>query len=161
MDFRARLQKATERGQRTWDNHAKEEVAKALSQEEFKRLHSNYRRTLTGHIEDCLEQLADHFPGFSFKSVIGDSGWGAMVTRDDIGFDDQGKRNKFFSRLEMVVCPHNKFHVLDLAAKGTIRNKEVYQRNKYQLLSDMDLESFTELVDLWILEYAELFAATR
>lgn len=44
-------------------------------------------------------------------------------------------------------------------AKGTIRNKEVYNRNQYQLLTHVDIASFRDLIDRWILEYAELFAA--
>jgi hypothetical protein len=48
--------------------------------------------------------------------------------------------------------------VLELAAKGTIRNKEVYNRTQYQRLTEVDVTSFVELVDLWVLEFAELYA---
>ena len=51
--------------------------------------------------------------------------------------------------------------MLNVAAKGTIRNKEVYNRNHYELLGDVDLDSFLEIIDLWVLEYAERFAATK
>ena len=50
--------------------------------------------------------------------------------------------------------------MLELAAKGTIRNKEIYNRSQYQRLADADLATFRELVDRWILEFAELFAAS-
>ena len=50
-------------------------------------------------------------------------------------------------------------HVLELVAKGTIRNKEIYNRNQYQMLTHVDIASFRELIDRWVLEYAELFAA--
>ena len=49
--------------------------------------------------------------------------------------------------------------MLELAAKGTVRNKEVLSRNHYQRLADVDLESFRELVELWVLDYAELYSA--
>jgi hypothetical protein len=49
--------------------------------------------------------------------------------------------------------------VLELAAKGTVRNKEVLSRNQYQRLADVDPESFRELVELWVLDYAELYSA--
>jgi hypothetical protein len=49
--------------------------------------------------------------------------------------------------------------VLELVAKGTVRNKEVFSRNHYQRLADVDLESFRELIELWVLDYAELYAA--
>ena len=52
-------------------------------------------------------------------------------------------------------------HVLELAAKGTIRNKEVYNRVHYQLLTEVHMEQFAEMIDLWVLEFAELYAARR
>ena len=49
--------------------------------------------------------------------------------------------------------------MLDIAAKGTVRNKEVLSRNHYQRLADVDLQSFRELIELWVLDYAELYSA--
>ena len=59
----------------------------------------------------------------------------------------------------MVVRPLGNYGVLELTAKGTIRNKEIYNRKQFQKLAEVDLDSFLELVDLWVLEYAELYAA--
>lgn len=159
MEFRERLQKATERGQQIRHAKAREEAAQALSEEEFKRLHSKYRIEVSEHIELCLQQLTDQFLGFQFESLVNDRGWGAGVSRDDIGRGGQGTRSSFYSRLELYVSPYSKYHVIELVAKGIIRNKEVYNRTRYQLLGEVDLDSFTEFVDLWVLEYAELYAA--
>ena len=49
--------------------------------------------------------------------------------------------------------------MLDLNAKGTIRNRELFNRAQYQRLAEVDLTVFTDLIDRWVLEYAELFAA--
>jgi hypothetical protein len=59
----------------------------------------------------------------------------------------------------MVVSPHNKYHVLEVIAKGTIRNKEVFSRSHYQRLGEADLDRFHELIEGWVIDYAELFAA--
>ena len=59
----------------------------------------------------------------------------------------------------MTIRPFSSFHVLELTAKGTIRDKEVFNRSHYQRLSEVDSATFRELIDLWILEYAELYAA--
>ena len=40
-----------------------------------------------------------------------------------------------------------------------IHNKEVFNRTHFQFLAEADLDSFRELIDLWVLEYAEQFAA--
>ena len=89
-----------------------------------------------------------------------DQGWGSSCSRDDVGSDGEGNRTNFFSRLEILVRPFGTHHVLDLAAKGTVRNKEVYSRSHYQLLTDVVHEDFQEFVDQWVPEYAELFAAS-
>lgn len=159
MDFKQRLHKATERGQRTRDTKALKEAAKALSEEECKRLHSKFRLSVTDHIEHCLSELADEILGFHFELVVDERGWGATVSRDDIGRGADGKRDNFYSRLEFVVSPFGKYNVLELVAKGTIRNKEVLNRNYYELLDDVDVDSFTERIDLWVLEYVEMYAA--
>lgn len=160
MDFRARLQKAAERGQSIRDKQLRDERAKALSEEEYKRLHSGYRLPLCDNIEECLKQLADNVPGFRFETVMDESGWGAAVSRDDIGVHG-GKRDSFFSRLRLAISPFSKYHVLELSAKGTVRNKESFSRNHYQQLDDVDEDSFRELIELWVLDYAEAFAAAQ
>lgn len=159
MDFEKRLEKAIERGQRSGDARARAEDDQAVNEEELKRLHSQYRLELSQHIEDCLRRLPDHFPGFRFETVIGQRGWGAAVSRDDVSRAPDGGRKNYFSRLEMTIRPASAYHVLELAAKGTIRDKEVYNRNRFQRLAEADLETFKEMIDLWILEYAELYAA--
>ncbi len=158
MNFRERIQRASERGKQSRAAQLNEAAAKALSEEECRRLHSQYRLTLTEYIENCLRELADNFPGFRLETIVDESGWGAAVNRDDVGLA-AGRRGSFFSRLQLVVSPYGKYHVLELAAKGTVRNKEVLSRNHYQRLGEVDLESFRELVELWVLDYAELYSA--
>ncbi len=157
MDFKQRLHRATERGQQTKDAKARELAAKALGEEEFRRLHSSYRMQLTEHIEGCLNQLAENFPGFNFETVVDEKGWGAAIRRDDLSIK-AGKRDNLFSRLVITISPYSDFHVLDLNAKGAIRNKENFSRKHYQLLKDADLDSFEQMIEQWTLDYAEIFA---
>jgi hypothetical protein len=159
MDFQQRLAKAVERGVRVSDEQKRAREREELSEEELKRLHAQYRLPLSDQIETCLKQLPDHFPGFEFSSVMSDRGWGAAVSRDDVGPGPDRKRTSFFSRLEMVVRPFSHLHVLELSAKGTIRNKEVYNRTHFQRLTEVDAETYAQMIELWVLEYAELFAA--
>jgi hypothetical protein len=159
MSFRERLQRASERGKQTRAAQLNEAAAKALSEEECKRRHSQYRLALTEHIEKCLSEMADNFPGFRLETVVDESGWGAAVSRDDFRMDS-GRRGTFFSRLQLVVGPYNTYHVLDISAKGTVRNKEVLSRTHYHQLADVDLQSFRELLEQWVLDYAELYSAT-
>lgn len=158
MDFKERLQRATERGQQNRDAKAQAEAAKALSEEECRRLHSKYRLELTDHIENCMKQLADNFPGFRIAPVADEKGWGSIISRDDFALN-AGRRDSLFSRLTMTVAPHNQYHVLSIEARGAIRNKETFTRNHYQLLKDVDLDSFRQLIEHWVLEYAEQYAA--
>lgn len=159
MDFRERLQRAAQRGLEARDVKVREATAKALSEDECRRLHSKYRDELNEHIETCLRQLAENFPGFNYESVVSDrGGWGAAVRRDDLTIE-RGRRDNLFSRLELTVSPHNQYHVLDVSAKGAVRNKENFSRNHFQLLKDIDLDAFKNLIEQWTLDYAEHYAA--
>ena len=158
MDFQNRLNKAIERGERTSSARSRAAAKKAIDEQELARLHSEYRLGLSERIEACLRQLADRFPGFRIETIFGDKGWGAAVSRDDIQVR-RGRRTNYFSRLEMAIRPPSEYHVLDLAAKATIRNKELFNRSHYQRLTEVDLTCFHEMIDLWVLEYAELYAA--
>lgn len=160
MSFEDRLQKAIERGQRTSASQKEAELAQQMTEEQLKRLHSQYRLQLSEHIEQCLKKLPRHFPGFQFDTVVSDRGWGAAVNRDDVDLTNQNRRS-LFSRLEMVVRPFSSAQVLELTARGTIRNKEIFNRSHYQLLLDAAPDSFMELTDLWVLEYAEMYAARQ
>lgn len=159
MDFKERLHRATERGQQSKDTQAAEVAAKAMSEEECRRLHSQHRRELTDHIESCLQQLADNFPGFNFETVVDDKGWGASIRRDDLSLN-AGKRDNLFSRLTLTISPYSDYHVLDLIAKGAVRNKESFSRNHYELLKDADLDSFRQMIEQWTLDYAEQYAGS-
>jgi hypothetical protein len=158
-DFERRLQKAIERGHRAGDVRAQAEAEKAMSEAELRRLHTQYRLELSEHIEKCLKRLPQHLPGFQFETVVSDRGWGAAVSRDDIEVTSGRKRTNYYSRLEIVIRPASKYHVLDLAAKGTVRNKEVFHRSHFQRLTEADPTSFAEMIDRWVLDYVELYAA--
>ncbi|HEV3417174.1 MAG TPA: hypothetical protein VG056_10185 [Pirellulales bacterium] len=161
MDFEQRLQRAVERGTRAAEAKRRIEAEQALSEEQLKRLHSQYRLQLSEYIERCLAKLPQYFPGFQFETVVSDRGWGAAVSVDELQLARGGRRSTSFSRLELVVAPFNSAHVLELAARGTIHNKEVYHRSHYQPLAEFQLEPFEGLVDLWVPEFAELYAGSR
>ena len=160
-EFQDRLRKAIDRGVQRNVDKQQEERAEALSEEELKNRHTAYRLQLSEHIERCIEQLPHHFPGFQYATIFGEKGWGAACSRDDFGPGGKGRRANYFSRLEMTIRPFSHLHVLELVAKATIRNKETFHRTHFEKIEDADPDIFRELVDVWVLEYAELFASTE
>ena len=160
MDFKERLQKAIDRGTDRRDEQQGKAQAQTLSEEELKRLHAQHRRDLSEHIEACVEHVVNHFPGFQVETIVGDRGWGAAISRDDFGVNATGQRENNYSRLEMTIRPFATYHVVDLAAKATIRNKEVFNRNHFEKIPDAEADAFRELIDTWSLEFAELFSAS-
>jgi hypothetical protein len=159
MDFQERLQKAIQRGQKQRDKKTRAAREKAFTEEEFKSQHSGFRLQLSEHIENCLQQIPQQFPGFRFEIIYGERGWGGACYRDDVGVGESGKRANFYSRIEMTIRPFSSFHVIELASKATVRNKEIFNRTHYEELTDADPEKFVEMIDLWILEFAEMYAA--
>jgi hypothetical protein len=160
MDFRERLSKAIERGRRTGDARAAAAARREMSEKELTRLHSQYRLELSDHIEQCVRSLADQFPGFRVETLFGEKGWGAAASRDDLKLR-RGDRDSLFSRLEMLIRPPGEYPVLELIAKATIQNREMFNRSHYERLDEVDPASFRDRVDLWTLEYAELYAARQ
>jgi len=158
--FEERLKRAIDRGQRRSASRLEQERVAAMSEEDLKNLHGKYRLSLSDHIELCVRNMPVHFPGFEFKTTYGSAGWGASCSRDDFGQLNDGNRTSLFSRLEMAIRPYSSLHVLELAAKGTVRNKEIYNRTHFEKLEEADTETFRELIDVWVLEYAELYAAS-
>jgi hypothetical protein len=158
MDFEQRLQSALQRGQQRGEAKAREARAKALSADELKTLHAQYRLQFSELIENCLRRLPKYCPGFRFETLFGDRGWGAACSRDDMVITG-GRRHNAYSRFEMTVRPFSEFHVVELVAKGTVRNKELLHHSFYQKIEEAVPAHFTDLIDAWTLEYAELFAS--
>jgi len=158
MDFEKRLKHAINKGRAAKDEEIQQEVGKKMSEEEFRNLHLKYRLELTDHIDSCLKKLTDHFPGFQFKTLMEEDGWGSRITRDDVSLNTGKKAQSLYSRLEMIVRPFTETHIIELIAKGTIRNKETFNRAHYQFVAEADMQSFQDLIDLWILEFAEQFS---
>lgn len=160
-DFDERLQRAIQRGSKTAEARHAAARQEALNEEQLRRLYSQYRLEVSEHIEASLARLPSYLLGFQYENVTSDRGWGGAVARDDFDFAG-GRRGSTFSRLEIVVRPFSAAaKVLEVSARGTIRNREVFNRSHYQLLADTVVERFEELVDAWVLEYAELYAARR
>ena len=158
MSFDERLRQAIERGHKRSEDAAREAATRALSEDEYRRLHSQVRLALSEHIEACLKRLPNFFPGFQYETMYGDRGWGGACFRDDLVFS-RGVRSTNYSRLEVTIRPYSPLHVLDLAAKGTIHNKETYNRNYFEELATANEAKFRDLIDAWVLEYAEMYAA--
>ncbi|MBL8851968.1 MAG: hypothetical protein JNG89_20005 [Planctomycetaceae bacterium] len=160
MQFENRLQRAIQRGEQTRAEAGRAALARQLSAEEQKSVYSRTRLQLIERIEECLKKLSDHFPGFSYQPVMRDDAWGATVSRDDLAVSRGEGPRALYSRLEMTISAMGTAGIIELVAKGTIRNKEVFHRRNFQRLEQVDVISFYELIDLWSLEYAELYAAT-
>lgn len=159
MDFEQRLQKAIQRGAHSRTERGEAAQQQALTEEELRNLHSAARLELSEHVENCLRQLADHFPGFQYETVVSEDGWGGKIARDDVQLQSAGRVGNRYSRFEMLIRPFSSAFIIELTAKGTIANREVLNRSHYQQLERLDTDSFSELIDLWVLEYAEQFAA--
>ena len=160
-DFEKRLSEAIQRGERVGSARAEAEAKKKLNEQELRRLHGKYRLELSDYIDQCLKKLAEHFPGFELSPVVDDRGWGAAISRDNLEIDRRRGRVNQFSRIEMVIRPVSDYFVLELAGKATIRNKEIFNRSHFQVLDEVEYDSFTEMIDQWALEFAERYAATR
>ncbi|MGB1925073.1 MAG: hypothetical protein ACPHL6_00995 [Rubripirellula sp.] len=157
-DFESRLESAISRGRQRAGHNASQEREKELTAEEKRRLHTTHRLALCERIEKAVQQVADHFPGFRQESMYGEVGWGAACYRDDLRIT-QGRRVNQYSRLEMVIRPHRDSHVLDLKGKGTVMNRELFNRNFFTPISDVDPDEFANLIDAWAIEYAEMYAS--
>lgn len=161
MDFDGRLQRAIQRGQQSKASAAEQRKSAEMTEEECKSLHSRCRLQLSEHIEQCLKRVADAFPGFDYETVVSIDGWGAKISRDDLEGGAGRPLTKRYSRLEMLIKPYTSSRILEMSARGTIRNKEVVSRNHFQFLAEVDLEGFRELINQWVLEYVEKFSATE
>jgi hypothetical protein len=159
MEFEKRLERAISRGENTRTTHQRAQSDRAMTDDQLRSEHSRGRLELSDHIEACLRKLPDYFPGFRFDTIMSEDGWGGRVSRDDIALGPGRSAATQYSRLEILVRPYGSAHILELVGKGTIRNKELFHRSHYQLLTQIDLQSLRGLVDLWVLEYAESYAA--
>lgn len=158
MDFEKRLEKAIARGKRRGRAQAQADAAREMTEEELRRLHSQYRLQLSEHIEQGLRRLPMHFPGFQYEMIYGERGWGGACKRDDVRVPVPGRRANLYTRIEMTVRPYSSLQVLEMVAKGTVHNREVFHRQHYERIADADLARFLDTVDAWILEFVELYA---
>jgi len=157
-DFEERLNRAIKRGQGAREVKGREEGEKRASEEGLRNRHSQLRLALSDHIEKCLKQLTDHFPGFEFSTIVNEDGWGARISRDDVNVNQRRSRN-LYSRFEMRISPWSSTNILELITKGTVRNRESLNRTNFRMLSEATEDGFTEVIDGLAVEFAEQYAA--
>ena len=159
-DFQQRLQSAIQRGERRGERHEQAARQSQLTEEDFKRLHTKYRLSLSDQIERAVDGVAQNFPGFRKETLYGEVGWGAACWRDDFQIES-GKRSNRYSRLEMTIRPPSTYQVLELKGKGTVANKEHFNRTHFVPLQEVDEEDFRRLIDAWAIDYAEFYASRQ
>lgn len=157
-DFQQRLQSAIQRGEKRGERLEQSARQSLLTEEECKRLHTKYRLSLSERIERAVDGVAQHFPGFRRETLYGEVGWGAACWRDNLQVDS-GKRSNLYSRLEMTIRPPSSYNVLELKGKGTIANKEIFNRTYFVPLQEVEEDDFARLIDTWAIDYAEFYAA--
>ena len=157
-EVESRLDAAITRGKKRAELKASQQRQKELSSEELRRLHTSYRLSLSDRIETAIHGISDHFPGFRPESLFGEVGWGSACYRDDLRIES-GRRTNMYSRLEMVIRPYSDLRVLDLKGKGTVMNRELFNRSFYLPVAEVDIEEFEQLIDTWAIEYEEIYAA--
>ncbi len=160
MDFSERLQKAVERGRQHGEVAVRQQQQSQLTEEESRALHARARVELSDHIEACLQHVAHEFPGFDFQTVMTPEGFGAKISRDNVR-GRSGTLTRQYSHLELIIRSYSSTRILDVVCRGAIANKEVLQRSQFQQLAELDLDTFRHLVDQWVLEYAEKYAASE
>jgi hypothetical protein len=158
MDFDSELEAAIQRGQHRNELQQQSQRQAELSADQIRKRHNEFRLNLSEHIESCLKKLENHFPGFEYETLYGEKGWGGAISRNDLDRGRDGRAGSFFSRLELTVRPQNEFNVVNIAGKGTIRDKELFNWNHYENITDADQSAFETMLDKWILQFAEQFA---
>lgn len=158
MDFSKRLEQAIQRGEESSKSAEEAKAAQSLTIEELKNRHATAQLELSEHIERCMLSLVDQIPGFRLGTIADDRGWGAAVSRDDFAPRNSGQRS-YYSRLEVHVRPFTEHAVLNLVGKGTVRNKEVFKRNFFEDILKADVDQFKQMIDLWVLDFAEKYAS--
>jgi hypothetical protein len=157
-EFKSRLEAAVARGKQRAETSSSQQRQQQLSEEELRRLHTSCRLTLSEQIESAIHGVTDHFPGFQQESLYGEVGWGSACFRDDLRIES-GHRTNQYSRLEMVIRPYSDLRVLDLKGKSTAMNRELFNRNYYAAVADVEIDEFKNLINTWAIEYAEVYAA--
>ena len=156
-DFDNKLKQAIERGQNQSLAAARQQKQQQMSEDEYRRKHTDFRLSIADHVEDMLKKVVDHLPGFTYETVYGERGWGGAIARDDVQIQD-GTRRTLFSRLEITVRPYSDVHVVDLNGKGTIRNQEIFVRDYHAELDVAEKAEFLKAIDQWVLEYVEQYS---
>jgi hypothetical protein len=159
-EFDKRLSQAIQRGELRQQEKSRADMRQQLTDEQRKSLHGKLRLQLSEHIEQVMRKLPDHFPGFQFQTLFGDKGWGAACSRDDFSTTARDGRNNRFTRLELTIRPYSSLNVLELAGKATVRNKEIFNRTFFEELELVDASNFIQRIDYWVIEFAEVYAAS-
>lgn len=157
-DFKSRFESAIQRGQQRRDHSADEAKRKELTEEELRRLHTSFRLTLSERVEAKIQDIIDAFPGFRQEALFGEVGWGTACYRDDLLILN-GRRSNQYSRFEMVIRPYSDLRVLDLKGKGTVKNRELFNRAMFRNVDEVDVQEFDDVIDAWTIEYAEQYAS--
>jgi hypothetical protein len=156
--FRDRLRKAIQSGEQEREQRKDDEREARQRALRREALYDRYEYALCDHIQSCLEDLCEEWPGFKLTPATGEKGRGFAIDRDDRVRSTGGGRDRRYSRLELTVRSHTKGHFLEVLAKGTIRNKEVIRRSEDDRVETLDPGLMKKFIERVVMEYARAYA---
>jgi hypothetical protein len=156
--FRDRLRKAIQAGADAQQQRAADQRLAQQQEQKLRALYDRYERGLRDHIEACLNELVDQWPGFDLTSVVSDKGWGHAVSRDD---RVHGRQDRLYNRLELTVRSYADYQFIEVLAKGTIRNREVIRRSDDDRMETADLALLKKFIERIVVEFARRYAEGR
>ena len=159
-DFDEQLKQAIQRGLKTNIARQKEAEKQQMGVEELKRLHTDFRLAIPERIEQTMKALVLQLPGFEYENIYCDNGWGGAVARDELNIQG-GKRSNVYSRLEITIKSFSELAIVNLVSKGTVKNKEIFARKHHRPVGEAKVDEFLEMVDRWVLEFAQLYMAAK
>jgi hypothetical protein len=157
-DFRSRIQRAVNSGKGADRGRAAEKREARQAGRKIRELHENFDGELRPHIHTCLEELNREFPAFDMQEVYNEKGRGYALARDDAIRGGSERRDRYYSRLEIYVHHFKDHGYLEVSAKGSIRNKEKYERSEDDRLETLEIDLFKRFVERVVVEYAHDFA---
>lgn len=156
--FRDRLRKAMRAGADAQAEREADERHARQHEHKLRGLYDRYEDQLCDHIQSCLKELCGEWPGFRLGPAGMQKGRGYAISRDDRGRSPGGRVDRRYSRLEIAVRPYSRHQFLEVLAKGTVRNKEVFRRGDDDRVETADSGLLKKFIERVVLEFARRYA---
>jgi len=156
-DFQERLRQIREAKDRELQDRKQQQAARGSDRTSALELRMDHRRNVEKIIQEYADRFMSEVPSFSLSKSFFEGKYKLELRCEDVLMDDEGRVEKYFSRITFLIDPRPAQNTLALTCKKTVLNRDQEGTSSTVDVSKESLANFREFLESQFCDFAAVY----